>query len=277
MIEYLKILRPFQWYKNLVIFIPVLFGLQLFNFDSYPKFLFGFLWLSLISGSLYIFNDFIDYPKDLLNPRKRNKPLVTGKISLWDGYRYFWLLLVITVFLTLADFRLFPVVFALVINTISYSIFFKNYPVIDILSIGTNYSLRTLFGGILFNININPLLYIAMFFAGLLFVQGKRLSELYLLKRKASKIRSTLKFYKIEMLNISMILTVFGVIGVYLLFIFSENKSLLTSFPLLFIALFFYLESFSNKPTNPDKLFLNKKFLSILLMFVLVTIGVLYV
>jgi len=66
----LEIIRPKQWYKNLLVFVPLVFSLNLFQLDSLAMSIYGFIILCLASGGSYAFNDLLDYKKDLLHSEK---------------------------------------------------------------------------------------------------------------------------------------------------------------------------------------------------------------
>ena len=82
LLDYFKLFRVNQWYKNIVIFIPLFFSLQLFNKDLFLNTLIGFFSLCFISSSGYIINDFSDIKKDKHHPEKKNRPLVSKKIKI---------------------------------------------------------------------------------------------------------------------------------------------------------------------------------------------------
>ncbi len=68
-----EIIRPKQWYKNLLIFVPLVFSLNLNNPESIFLSVIGFVILCLASGGSYTINDVLDYKKDLLHSEKKKK------------------------------------------------------------------------------------------------------------------------------------------------------------------------------------------------------------
>ena len=84
--DYVKLMRPHQYYKNLLVFLPVVFG-QLDSFDTWFAFVFsmlpvlmlGFGVLCAISSATYIFNDIADIEKDAAHPEKKDRPLPSGR------------------------------------------------------------------------------------------------------------------------------------------------------------------------------------------------------
>lgn len=77
--KYLKTLRPEQWYKNLVVLVPMLFAEKLFNFQAWTNLVIALASFCLISSSGYIFNDLRDIEEDRIkNP---TRPIASGKIT----------------------------------------------------------------------------------------------------------------------------------------------------------------------------------------------------
>ena len=91
--SYFQLVRIKQWYKNLVIFLPLVFTFSLLNLDSLFLTIVGFIVLGLISGALYIRNDILDIDFDKQHPVKKLRPLSSGKISRKNAYIIFTLLL----------------------------------------------------------------------------------------------------------------------------------------------------------------------------------------
>ena len=73
-------LRPRQWTKNLLIFAGVLFSQHLTDRDMLLRATAGFVAFSLLSGCVYMLNDLKDLEVDRLHPRKRSRPLASGRL-----------------------------------------------------------------------------------------------------------------------------------------------------------------------------------------------------
>ncbi|HID09521.1 TPA: hypothetical protein EYP13_04785, partial [Candidatus Micrarchaeota archaeon] len=90
---YLELSRPWQWYKNVVVFLALFFAGHLFVPSSLLSALLAFASLCLVSSAVYVFNDVIDVEKDRLHPVKRNRPLPSGRVSVTSALAYGALLL----------------------------------------------------------------------------------------------------------------------------------------------------------------------------------------
>jgi 4-hydroxybenzoate polyprenyltransferase len=73
-------LRPKQWIKNAIIFIPLVFSGNLFSIEKLVTTGSIFLLFCLFCSATYILNDIHDRKADALHPEKRNRPIASGKI-----------------------------------------------------------------------------------------------------------------------------------------------------------------------------------------------------
>ena len=78
----LQIMRPRQWVKNVIVFFALVFDKQLFQFEPALRTLAGFALFSLISSAVYIFNDIADIDADRQHPKKKLRPLPSGKLPI---------------------------------------------------------------------------------------------------------------------------------------------------------------------------------------------------
>ncbi len=89
------LLRPKQWYKNLVVFLGIIFSGNLLNGFLLERVVAAFFVVLLFSGVNYILNDLIDRKRDRLHPKKKFRPLASGKISVRVAVYYAIFLFVI--------------------------------------------------------------------------------------------------------------------------------------------------------------------------------------
>src|SRR5438309_7009717 len=80
-------MRPRQWSKNIVVFVPFVFTLnqawQPFSQEMWRLLglsLIAFVIFCVLSGTVYLINDVADIEKDRLHPTKRNRPLPSGRL-----------------------------------------------------------------------------------------------------------------------------------------------------------------------------------------------------
>jgi len=177
--KYLKLIRPNQWIKNLLIFAPVFFGHELFFADKLEKSIYAFVVFTLIAGSLYIFNDIFDRRKDGEHPVKSNRPIASGAISVSQAVIFAVVLFVAALFLLLklVPSTLIPIGIYVILN-ILYTLWLKRVAIVDILIVASFYVVRIAVGGVATNISLSGWLVLCVFFAALLIVGAKRRAEL---------------------------------------------------------------------------------------------------
>jgi len=142
----IKALRPHQWLKNLLIFVPMLLAHQLDGGTVFKAFA-AFVAFSLIASSVYVLNDLLDLSADRAHPRKRLRPFASGALPLQAG-----LILAPCLFLAglavgaLSGTLFLGVLLFYYLCTLAYSLFLKRITVIDICMLAGLYTLRVIAG-----------------------------------------------------------------------------------------------------------------------------------
>ncbi len=281
--QYLKLIRPFHWVKNLLIFVPLFFGGQLFNGNKFFLSVLGFIAFSFIASSVYIINDIQDADKDRKHPKKRFRPIASGKISKQHACIFLVMLLVVSflimIYLTKVNHNSwasfgFPI--AYLIMNIAYSNGLKNIPLVDVVIIAIGFVIRLLYGGVLVNITISDSLLLTVISASMFLGFGKRRNEL----KKGTSTRKVLRAYSMEFLD--KIMYVF--IGLTLMFysLWSINGSvwLIYTSPLAMIIVADYcliIESGSSDGDPAEVLKHSKSLMALLVLFVLLLLLCLYI
>jgi decaprenyl-phosphate phosphoribosyltransferase len=80
--EYLVLLRPHQYVKNLFIFLPLFFALHITDVALLAKTFIAFAAFCLVASSIYVLNDYCDAEEDRNHPKKRGRPLAAGTVSI---------------------------------------------------------------------------------------------------------------------------------------------------------------------------------------------------
>ena len=83
-VRYLLALRPHQWLKNILVFLPMLAAHQL-DGQTLTATLLAFLSFSMMASAVYVVNDLFDLAADRAHPRKRNRPFASGSIPVSHG------------------------------------------------------------------------------------------------------------------------------------------------------------------------------------------------
>lgn len=201
---YLQLLRPHQWVKNVFVFAGLIFGRKLFEPGAVVDALLGFLLLSLVSSTIYVFNDIHDRAEDRLHPRKKNRPIAAGRVSVRAAVMIGLATLVIGLGGSyLLDRGFFLVALAYLLLQTLYTLVLKHMVILDVISIGIGFVLRAVAGAVLVHVEISHWLVICTFTLCLFMGFSKRRCELNVLANgaDAGKHRKTLQAYTRDLLN----------------------------------------------------------------------------
>lgn len=179
----LRAMRPRQWLKNLLVFVPMLAGHQL-DLPTLFAALGAFVAFSLCASSAYLLNDSLDAHDDRLHPVKRKRPIAAGTLAIPQALLASLLLAVGGLGLaTLAGPLTALAVGAYFVSTLAYSTCLKRLMMVDIIALAILYSLRVLGGSAATGIPPSFWLIAFSFFLFLSLALLKRYSELFNLKR----------------------------------------------------------------------------------------------
>jgi 4-hydroxybenzoate polyprenyltransferase len=145
----LGLLRPYQWVKNLLVFLPMLLAHRVLEGALWGKAIAAFAALSLVASGLYVLNDLLDVGADRQHPRKRFRPLARGDVPLWVGMVIVPLLLGIGFGIAGTALPPFGVLAVGLYGGLSaaYSLGLKTLPLLDVLALAGLYTVRVLAGG----------------------------------------------------------------------------------------------------------------------------------
>ncbi|MEM1066783.1 MAG: UbiA family prenyltransferase, partial [Pseudomonadota bacterium] len=144
---FVRALRPHQWLKNLLIFLPVA-AAQSLDAATLLAATLAFVAFSLTASSVYVLNDLLDLRADRAHPRKRERPFASGALPLSYGRWMLLGLLAVGVAVGAIVGPLFLMVLAgYYLVTLLYSFGLKKRPIIDICTLAGLYTLRIVAGG----------------------------------------------------------------------------------------------------------------------------------
>ena len=152
-ISFIKAIRVYQWLKNLLLFVPLCTAHEWQNFPMVIKGLSGFMAFSLCASGGYLFNDFLDLPSDRNHPRKKNRPLASGDISIISGSVLMIVLPVTGLGIAFfMNWRFFIILITYLLLTITYTTYLKSYMMVDVLVLAGLYTIRVIAGGEVMNV-----------------------------------------------------------------------------------------------------------------------------
>lgn len=232
-------LRPWQWYKQLVIYIAVIFSGSAGTLDAWIQTTIGALLFSIVAGSTYLLNDVSDRSADRQHPRKKHRPIASGQVSASLATMCAVILYVVAGVLS---WRLNPLFFGLIAlyvgQNILYSFSLKNYLFVDLFSISAGFVIRAVAGVILLSVELSPWIVLCTFLTALMLGVTKRWGE-HQETDKPAAFRKTLNSYSKETLQflLGSVATLLLISYTLYTFFASEIVMMLT-IPFAFYAVF---------------------------------------
>jgi 4-hydroxybenzoate polyprenyltransferase len=244
----IKTMRPKQWTKNVFAFAALVFDKKLTEWQFLARTIAGFALLCVISGTVYIINDLVDAEKDRQHPKKRLRPIASGKVGTRTAIAAAILIPLISLPLSFLLSPGFGAILTLyLIVQIAYSLRLKNIVIIDVMIIASGFLLRVAAGVPLVEAErFSPWLYVCMMLGALLVGFGKRRHELVLLKENANSHRQSLEDYNLQLLDHAITIVTASTLLAYALYTFSakglpEDNSMMLTIPFVLYAVFRYL------------------------------------
>lgn len=205
--EILKLMRVKHWLKNILIFLPIFFSINILDKNYLALSLIAFIIFCLSSSIVYIINDLKDLEKDKNHPVKMNRPLASEKVSKNKAYIIIFILSIICISLMIYLYTKVDSIFVFIIPliyiimNIFYSYILKDIPIIDVGVIVLGFVLRVMYGGVVTNIEVSKYLYLMIIFGAFFLGFGKRRNEII---KNGSKSRKSLDFYNKAFLDKNM-------------------------------------------------------------------------
>ncbi len=147
---WLKALRLHQWAKNVLIFVPAILAMRIFEPAVFLKLGIAMLLMGALASGTYILNDLLDLQADRAHPSKFKRPLASGRIKLWQGFVASPLLIICGL---VGGFVLSPAfattMLSYLVVTLLYSLRLKRTALADTMALSFLYTLRLIMGAVL--------------------------------------------------------------------------------------------------------------------------------
>ena len=254
--KYIEISRPHHSIKNLIIFAPLFFTFQ-YELGLYVNALIIFFLFYLMSTVTYIINDLFDKNIDILHPRKKNRPIASGRVTITEAKMLMVLLFLFSsIFAYLFNYQLFIILVSYIGINILYSLKLKEIIFIDIIIISIGFILRLLAGALVGNIELSIWIFIMTFLLASLMAVTKRKDAV---DRNDYSSTSISRSYTKETINYIVVIITVGIFVTYAAFTFSSEVlgvigNSYLPFTLLFVLLGIsrYLYLIYNMPISYD-------------------------
>jgi len=307
--DLVKSIRPRQWTKNFIVFGALVFvpgallvpGLVL-------RSVLAFVLFSLAAGAGYIFNDIRDRDYDREHPRKKDRPIASGRLPVGTAMLFGYVLVIIVLAgsyyldsikpdltgleATPLGFEFYAFTLTLagyLLLTFVYSMWLRNTPLLDVIVLSIGFILRAVGGAVALGVIISPWLLLCTGLLALYLALGKRRQELLRLQNSHDaeiscdngNMRKSLCGYTIPLLDQLLIIAASVNVMSYSLYTFLHSEAsdtrLMLTIPFVLYGIFRYhwLIHYQDKGEAPDEVLLNDRPLAICVLLWVIVVGVL--
>lgn len=243
----LQEIRVHQWLKNLLIFLPLLMAHKLDNLELIIKSIVAFFSFSFVASFVYVLNDLLDIDSDRMHPRKKNRPIASGNLSIKIALIIIPILFIFGMGSSLIylsnEFTIVLLIYLLI--TTLYSFYLKKIYILDIFILSILYTIRLIGGAVAVDVIVSKWLLAFSVFLFLSLAILKRFTELRVMQME-NKSKTSGRGYNVDDLNLISILgptSGYLSVVIFTLYIYSPEVLKLYSVPELLwpVAIFLLL------------------------------------
>jgi len=281
--EYFNLFRFKQYLKNFFIFLPLFFGVKLFDFNLLIKVFGAFAAFSLITSAVYILNDYFDIEEDKLHPVKKNRSFASGKISKSSAFPVVVILLILGgSFLAIINSTAFWLAASYLILNILYSLKLKHVPIIDLFIISSGFLIRLFIGSAVTGVNLTDWILIMTFLLALFLALSKRRDDVLIYLATGAKTRKAIDGYNIDFLNAAMVIMASVSIVSYIMYTISPEAMykahsqwlyLTAIFVIFGILRYLQITMVENESGSPTNILLKDRFIQLSIIGWIITFG----
>jgi 4-hydroxybenzoate polyprenyltransferase len=218
-------LRVSQWVKNLLILLPAFTSHRL-TLENFLVSAIAIASFCLAASTIYALNDLLDLESDRRHPRKRNRPIAAGDLSIGTA----WVLMLGTALASaLLAYRVSTafagVVGVYVAAAAAYSFWVKRKLFADAVTLGFLYTIRVIAGGVALHIVLSPWLLGFCMFLFLSLALLKRYTELHVVATASGQTNAA-RGYRIEDIDLLAVMGVAsGYIAAVILVVYTQSAA----------------------------------------------------
>ena len=237
---YLREMRIKSWLKNLFVLFPIVFSLELFEWNTLFEAIILTVAFCLISSAIYVLNDISDVEKDREHEVKKNRPIASGQIPISRAWILLICLMVVgfgmVIWVNVPSCLL---TLTYVIINILYSKLLKTVVIIDCFCIATGFILRVMVGGTIVSAGVSGWMFLTVLSLSLFMAFGKRRGELH--TYASGETREVLEIYDMNFLNGIVFLCAGLSMVFYSLWAVSQESNLVYTVPIVLFIIIRYL------------------------------------
>ena len=287
----IRLIRPHQWVKNLVVLLPVFFGGALLHIESVYAGFVTALCFSFAASSIYCLNDIVDVDDDRRHPVKCHRPLASGAISITQGYILMFLMFILSMLSTFLlrqnQLETASVILFYWILNIAYCLKLKQYAIIDVCVVSFGFVLRILAGGYATSIHLSKWIVLMTFLLMLFLSFAKRRDDVVRMNETGHAPRQNTIRYNLTFINQAITITASVTLVCYIMYTvspetiqnFHTDYLYLTSvFVLVGLLRYIQIAVVDKRSGDPTKVMLHDRFMQfVVLAFGLAFLFIIYV
>lgn len=287
----IRLIRPHQWVKNLVVLLPVFFGGALLHIESVYAGLVTALCFSFAASSIYCLNDIVDVEDDRQHPVKCHRPMASGAISIPQGYTIMFLMFVLSMLSTFllcqSQLETASVILFYWLLNIAYCLKLKQYAIIDVCVVSFGFVLRILAGGYATGIHLSKWIVLMTFLLMLFLSFAKRRDDVVRMNETGHAPRQNTIRYNLTFINQAITITSSVTLVCYIMYTvspetiqnFHTDYLYLTSvFVLVGLLRYIQIAVVDKRSGDPTKVMLHDRFMQfVVLAFGLAFLFIIYV
>jgi 4-hydroxybenzoate polyprenyltransferase len=273
-----------------MVLLPVFFAGGLFDlkYDELIKLTLTFLAFCFSSSMIYVINDINDRDKDRLHPKKSNRPIASGKVSISESvFIIVFLALLILTTLFLLQSQVVYFVIAYIIMNLLYCFGMKDIAIIDVTSISLGFVFRLMAGGKASDTLTTHWIIILVFLLMFSIALAKRRDDLILTEGSNEIYRKSQSGYTIQFIDIVKTISFSVTLVAYIIYSVSDdvisrlgsNYVFITSLP-VFLGIMRYIQLtvvFKNSGSPVDLLLKDKFLIATVISWIVLFTSILYV
>lgn len=237
---YVKEMRIKSWLKNLFVFCPIIFSLELFDWYKLTEAIVLAVAFCFISSAIYVLNDISDVNNDRKHEVKKERPIASGQMTIPSAYILMICLAIIgfgmAFWVNLSSF-LYIMIYVLI--NVFYSKWLKTIPLIDCFCIAIGFLLRVMVGGTIVSAGVSNWMFLTVLSLSLFMAFGKRRGELDIYD--GGETRDVLDVYDMTFLNGVVFMCAGLTMVFYSLWAISQKPDLVYTVPFVLFILIRYL------------------------------------
>lgn len=287
----IRLIRPHQWVKNLVVLLPVFFGGALLHIESVYAGLVTALCFSFAASSIYCLNDIVDVDDDRRHPVKCHRPMASGAISIPQGYTLMFLMFILSMLSTFllrqSQLETASVILFYWLLNIAYCLKLKQYAIIDVCVVSFGFVLRILAGGYATSIHLSKWIVLMTFLLMLFLSFAKRRDDVVRMNETGHAPRQNTIRYNLTFINQAITITSSVTLVCYIMYTvspetihnFHTDYLYLTSvFVLVGLLRYIQIAVVDKRSGDPTKVMLHDRFMQfVVLAFGLAFLFIIYV